>query len=142
MTIREVIADLFDELTGKQIFVVVVALILVAVLIFGAGSIGSAWKIRSLENRAAAAKERADALEQKAAEKEKEAEQYKAKIQYLEGSLVEKLARTQDENLQALEPIVAGARNDAERARGVRRIASTADELCNRLREVGHPCTD
>ncbi|MCC6328972.1 MAG: hypothetical protein IT174_10680 [Acidobacteria bacterium] len=142
LPITDGIRDLLDDLTGGQKLLIggVVLAVLIAVC-FG-GYAWSGWKISRLEKETAEAKVRAGRLEDLAAKKEIEAEQYKQKIEHLEGSLAEikEIAKTQDEELEKLNFSVRGSRADVERARGIRSIRTTADELCKRLGEVGHPC--
>ncbi len=85
---------------------------------------------------------RAETLEQYAVQKESETAEYKQKIDYLEHQLAEiqQLARKQDEELEKLNSITNNARADVERARRTRSVAATADELCQKLAELGHPC--
>jgi|GEM_PF-7022588 len=142
MTINEGIKDLFTDLTSKQIITVIAIAVFIVCVAISAGSALSFLRIRALEKDVAAAKERADAFETKADQKEKEAAKYQEKITYLESNLVEiqNLARKQDDEITRLNFTVAGSRTDVDRARSVRSIASTADELCDRLKETGHPC--
>jgi chromosome segregation ATPase len=116
----------------------------VGLLIAGitAGSLWSNHKVASLERQVMTAKEHSDLVEKSAADKEMQSTEYKAKIEYLEGKLAEfsATARRQDEELQKLETNTAAARDDVERARRVRSIAATADELCGKLQELGHAC--
>lgn len=105
-------------------------------------SLWSDHRIREMEQAVAAAKEHADAVEHAAADQEQKATEYKAKIEYLENKLAEisATARRQDEELEKLKTNTADARNDVERARRVRSVAATADELCAKLDSIGHPC--
>ncbi len=114
--------------------------------IFAIGIVGgSAWsnyRIGKLERAVETAKTEAAAKQTAADEREKEAAAYKAKTEYLEASLSEirSIARTQNEELEKLNSNTNSARADVERARRVRTIAATAEELCERLAEIGHPC--
>ena len=74
--------------------------------------------------------------------KEADAEIYRAKIEYLDARLneIQTIARKQDEELEKLNTSVNSARADIGRARGVRSVTATADELCAKLAELGHPC--
>jgi uncharacterized coiled-coil protein SlyX len=108
-------------------------------------TVASLWsdhRIKEMERTVAVAKERADAVEHTAADKEQKTAEYKAKIEYLENKLVEisATARRQDEELESLSANTTNARNDVDRARRVRSVAATADELCAKLEELGHPC--
>jgi uncharacterized protein HemX len=125
----------------KNIYV----LIAVAGVLIAGITVGSLWlnhKVALLERQVATAKEHSDTVEKSAADKEMQSAEYKAKIEYLESKLAEfsAIARRQDEELQKLETNTAAARGDAERARRVRSIATTADQLCGKLEELGHPC--
>ena len=102
----------------------------------------SSYKIGELERGIESAKKVADEKTAAAEQQEKQSAEYAAKTKYLEQKLAEiqAIARKQDEELEKLKTNTAAARNDAERARSIRSIASTADELCQRLAEVGHGC--
>ena len=105
-------------------------------------SLWSDHRIREMEQAVAAAKEHADAVEHAAADQEQKATEYKAKIEYLENKLAEisATARRQDEELEKLENDSDTARGNVDRARRLRSVAATADELCEKLEELGHPC--
>lgn len=85
---------------------------------------------------------RAETLERYAVQKESEAAEYKQKIDYLERELgeIQQLARKQDEELEKLNSVTNNARADVEHARRTRSAAATADELCQKLAELGHGC--
>jgi uncharacterized protein HemX len=122
-------------------YVAIAAVVLLTIAIFG-GYLWSNHKIARLERSVADAKHNADQKESQATAKEIEAAEYKQKIEYLEKQLAEigGLARKQDEELEKLNAISRSARGDVERARRTRSVAETADELCAKLAEVGHPC--
>jgi predicted trehalose synthase len=128
------------KLTTKTYIAIGAAVLLIA------GILGS-WllsnhKISRLERAVATAKALANEKESHAIAKEIEAAEYKQKIEYLETQLAEigGLARKQDEELEKLNVISHGARGDVERARRTRSVAATAEQLCQKLAEVGHPC--
>lgn len=129
-------------MTWKQ--KIYIAAAIAAILIIGilAGSLWSNYKISKLERAAETAKTEASAKQAAADEKEKEAGSYKAKTEYLESRLSEigSIARKQNEELEKLDSNTDSARSSVERARRVRTIAATAEELCGRLAELGHPC--
>lgn len=104
----------------------------------------SNYKIGKLERVVESAK--ADANEKAAAANalEKQAAIYAAKTEYLEQKLAEiqAIARKQDEELEKLNISTNAARGRMERARRVRTVAATADELCGKLEEIGHPCAE
>ncbi len=129
-------------MTNKKFiyFVAVAAGILLTVL--GAGTFISEMRIRRLESGIAEQKARADSLAEAAAAKETEARRYLEKIAYLETKLAEinDVARRQNEEIEKAETIVRDARDNVHRVRGIRSIAVTADELCRKLAEAGHPC--
>lgn len=140
--ITEALRDLFDDLTtGQKIGVAVFIFAALGLAIFG-GSAISGYRIKRLETRVAEAKAEAARLETDAARKENAAAVYKQKIDYLEAQLgeIRTLAKTQDEELEKLNSGVRDFRSDVDRARGIRSIRTTADELCKRLAEVGHAC--
>ena len=119
---------------------------LVVAAIFALGIFGEvAWsnhKITTLEKSVDTAKQKADEISNAAAAKEIEAAEYKAKIEYLERQLTEiqTIARKQDDELEKLNINSGGARDNVDRARHTRSIATTADELCKKLEELGHGC--
>ena len=121
-----------------------IALAVVAILLLGIFG-GAAWsnhKITKLEQRVDTEKLNAERFEQTAAAKEVEAAEYKQKNEYLETQLTEiqTIARKQDEELEKLNVNTRGARDGVDRARRTRTIAATADELCEKLAELGHGC--
>jgi len=99
-------------------------------------------KIRSLERSVEAAKQQAEASEKAASDAETRAAEYKQKTEYLESQIarVGEIARRQDEELEKINADSGRARRDVERARSVRSIDATADELCAKLAELGHGC--
>jgi len=99
-------------------------------------------RITQAERAASAAKQAAAEKEKVAAEKETEAAAYKEKSEYLEKQVAEiqAMARKQDEEIERTKTNTAAARSRVDRARGVRSVDTTADELCGKLAEVGHGC--
>ena len=102
----------------------------------------SNYKLMALERRADIAKQYADAMEKQNQLAEAKAGEYVKKIEYLEGELtaIASVARRQDEELKAISGDVGTARGDVERARRLRTIDTTTDELCARLADLGHAC--
>lgn len=115
-----------------------------AALALGAAlaSIVSNARIRSMERTIEAAKQRAGEADEAAAASEIKAAEYEKKIEYLDSEIsgMSRLARRQDEELEKLDIGLGMARRDAERKKRVRAIGTTADELCRKLEELGHPC--
>ena len=105
-------------------------------------SLWSNHQIRKLETTAENAIRNAEVHEQKANELEAAARKYEEKIAYLETNLAElqTLARKQDEELKSIETNTGNARRDVEHARRVRSAAATAEDVCRKLAELGHPC--
>ena len=99
-------------------------------------------RITQAERAASAAKQAAAEKEKLAAEKETEAAAYKEKTEYLEKQVaeIEATARKQDEEIERTKSNSAAARSRVDRARGVRSVDTTADELCRKLAELEHPC--
>lgn len=99
-------------------------------------------QIRRLESEIAGQKAAAETLAETAAAKETEARRYIEKIAYLEEKLTEinDVARRQNEEIEKAETVVRDARDNIRRVRDLRSIAVTADELCRKLAEAGHPC--
>ena len=93
---------------------------------------------RDIENAKAAA-----AVKQTASEQlEQQAAEYKAKTEYLEQQIAEinAIATKQNEELEKLSKTTDSARRDVERARNIRSVAATADQLCAKLADLGHKC--
>lgn len=115
-----------------------------AVLILGLAiaTLISNHRLRKLDNQITEAKQRADELGRQSQTAETKAAEYKQKIEFLEGELtaIASVARRQDEQLKAISGDVGAARRDVERARGIRAIDTTTDELCARLANLGHAC--
>lgn len=102
----------------------------------------SSHKLRSLERNIEQAKQHTDELERQSHTAETKASEYKHKIEYLEGELaaIASVARKQNEELKAISGDVGAARRDVERARTIRAIDTTTDQLCARLAGLGYPC--
>lgn len=126
---------------SKQTYVL---LAIAGVLIAGitARELWSNHKVGEMERALAATKEHAESVERTAAVHEQQAGEYKAKIEYLENKLAEisATARRQNEEIRTLEININAARGDVDRARRVRSVAATADELCKKLEALGHGC--
>lgn len=126
-----------------KIYLAAAALILAVIL---GGSVWSHFRAVRLERKVADARQQAEAASQTAAKRELEAAEYKQKIEYLESRLAEiqTIAKKQDEELEKLNFNSGRARADVERARRVRSVTATANELCAKLAEVGYqvrtPC--
>lgn len=99
-------------------------------------------QLRKLERRVEAARQKADEMERQSQIAEAKAYEYIEKIEYLEGELaaIGQIARRQDEELKAISGDIGAARRDVERARRIRAIDTTTDELCARLANLGYPC--
>jgi chromosome segregation ATPase len=126
---------------GPQIYISAAVALVIAAAIFVA-TLLSNHKIASLERDIESAKAAAEEIQSIADELEKRSYEYKAKTEYLEQQLAEiqAIARKQDEELETLTNSVSGARRDVDRARSIRSIDATADELCRKLAELGHGC--
>lgn len=99
-------------------------------------------QLRSLERKIIQAKQKTDELEKQSQIAEAKAGEYVKKIEYLEGELaaIASVARRQDEELKTISGDVSNARRDVERARSIRAIDTTTDQLCARLANLGHAC--
>lgn len=108
----------------------------------GGGAIWSNHRIARAERAVTDAKAAADEKERLAAEKETEAAAFKEKTEYMEKKIADigEIARKQDEELEKLKTDTVDARGRVERARSIRSIGATTDELCQKLADVGHPC--
>jgi len=128
-------------MTRREIYIAaIVAAIIIGAAVFR--EIGSNMAIGKLEKKIAVERSNAAELEKRADEKSREAEIYREKLTYLEGNLdeINQIARRQNEEIKKFEVVVDAARDDVRRTRGVRSIAVTAAELCDKLAEAGHPC--
>ena len=116
--------------------------VVLAGAVFIVGGLWSGHKIATLEREVETAKTLAVEKQTAADNLEQEANQYKAKTEYLEQQLAELQARAkkQDEELESLSKTTNSARADVDRARRVRSVATTADQLCAKLAELDHPC--
>lgn len=119
----------------------IAAAVAVLVAMIAAHLIGEA-RVKSLERDIEMAKAVAEKKEAAANESEMKAVAYEKKVAYLEAEIarIGQIARRQDDELEKMESSVNGARADVERARSIRTSRTTADELCERLRALGHPC--
>lgn len=126
---------------NKAILIAACAAALVIAVITITNAVSNARTAR-LEREAEAAKTRADTLEQAAEKQEVDAARYREKIQYLEKNLADigAIARRQDEELDNYKRDISDARGSFERAKRVRSIAATAEQLCAKLAELGHGC--
>ena len=99
-------------------------------------------QLRTLERQINQAKQKADETEKQSQIAEAKAGEYIKKIEYLEIELtaIGEIARRQDEQLKAISGDVGAARRDVERARTIRAIDATTDELCARLANLGQAC--
>jgi predicted RNase H-like nuclease (RuvC/YqgF family) len=113
-----------------------------AFLLITGYSVWSNLQIGRLERAAEDAMVIAAQKEKLAGELEAKARVYEEKIAYLESNLAElkTLARKQDEELKNIEITTGRARADVERVRSIRSAAATADEVCRKLADLGHPC--
>ena len=118
------------------------AMVAITVLTAAIMHLWSNHKIASFERETENANKLAVEKQSAADEKERQAAEYKAKNEYLEQKLaeVQNAARKQDEELEKLSNNVDSARSRVERARRVRSVAATADELCAKLADLGHAC--
>ena len=107
-----------------------------------AATLWSNHKIASLEHEVETAKAAAAEKESAAGELERRAAEYKAKTEYLEQQIAEinAIATKQNEELEKLSKTTDSARRDVERARNMRSVAATVDQLCTTLADLGHPC--
>lgn len=117
------------------------AVVALLVLVFVSWMYSEA-KVRRLERVIDSAKQQARTSEEAAVAAESAAGEYRKKIEYLETELaaIGSIARRQDEELGKIGGDVGNARRDVERARSIRAVGTTADQLCSTLGELGHPC--
>lgn len=129
------------KIMSNQIKLILAGVAVVVIGIAVAAVISNA-KLRSLERDVEAAKQEAKLREEAATASETKAAEYKQKIEYLEAEIADigRIARKQDEELEKIGVDVGGARRDVERAKRIRAISASADELCGKLAELGYPC--
>ena len=122
-----------------QIYIAAIAFIVIACV---TSWLWSNHKIAALEREVRDAKAAAIEKQQLADEKEKQAGEYKAKIDYLEQQTDELRAarQKQDEELKILSANSDNARRDVSRTRVTSSKPATADQLCAKLANLGHPC--
>lgn len=120
----------------------IIAAAAILVLSSAAVSIVSNTRVRSLEREIGSATAKAIEMEDAATAAELAAAGYKRKIEFLESEIaaIGDIARRQDEEIEKMGSDVGSARLDLERERLKRTVGRTADELCERLAELGHPC--
>ena len=122
----------------KLIFGFVAARVVLFVFVW----IFSEVRIRRLEGSVEKAEQQARVSEESAVAAEAAAGEYRKKVEYLEAEIagIGEIARRQDAELEQIGSDVGVARRDVERARSVRAIDATADELCAKLAKLGHGC--
>jgi chromosome segregation ATPase len=125
-----------------KIYLIPACIAAVVITIFIATHLWSNHKIASLERDVETAKVTAVEKQTAAAQLETQAAEYKAKTEYLEEQIAEinAIATKQNEELEKLSKTTDTARHDVERARNIRSVAATADQLCAKLADLGHPC--
>ncbi|MDI1242970.1 MAG: hypothetical protein PSX80_13730 [bacterium] len=125
--------------TQTKLIVAAAGIIIVGLAI---ASLVSNHKLGTLEREIERSKRTADEKETLSHIAEVKAGEYAKKIEFLEGELtaIGQIARRQDEDLKTISGDVSHARRDVERARRIRAIDTTTDELCARLADLGHPC--
>jgi chromosome segregation ATPase len=129
-------------ITSNRLIIIAVAFAVFRLSILLEMHLWSNHKIASLERDVETAKAIA-AEKQTAAERlETQAAEYKAKTEYLEQQIAEinAIATKQNEELEKLSKTTDSARRDVERARNIRSVTATADQLCAKLADLGHPC--
>jgi septal ring factor EnvC (AmiA/AmiB activator) len=129
-------------ITSNRLIIIAVAFAVFSLSILLAMHLWSNHKIASLERDVETAKAIA-AEKQTAAERlETQAAEYRAKTEYLEQRIAEinAIATKQNEELEKLSKTTDSARRDVERARNIRSVTATADQLCAKLADLGHPC--
>jgi predicted Zn-dependent protease len=115
----------------------------VFVLVIAAtATLWSNHKIASLERDVEKARSLAAEKAAAADDAEKRSAESKAKNDYLQQQIAElkAIATKQDEELTKLSKNTDDARGNVDRARRTRTVAATADQLCAKLAQLGHPC--
>jgi predicted RNase H-like nuclease (RuvC/YqgF family) len=116
--------------------------VVVVVISFLIGGFWSDHKIAVLQRQVDDARSIAAEKQSAADALEDAANEYKAKNEYLEQQIaaLRATARKQDEELETLSKTTDSARADVDRARRVQSVATTAEQLCAKLADLGHPC--
>lgn len=130
------------QLTGTPLIYIAAAALFCIGLGVAVATLWSNARIAKLETVISIEKMRADNLAKSANEKESEAREFRAKTEYLERSIgeIRSIAEKQDEELEQIHINTNTRRDAVARARRVRSIDTTADELCTKLAEIGYPC--
>lgn len=126
----------------RRVITYIVMAIGASLLLAAVAETWSGYRVRKLERAVTEAQAIATEIERRASTAETEAAQYRAKIEHLERVTAEiaQIARKQDEELEKLSDKRVADSSDVDRARGVRAIDATTDELCKKLAELGHGC--
>ena len=132
------------RLTIRHKFYIAAALAGLIVLAAVLHSVRSQFEINRLDREAAAFNEKAKASERSAADAQESAVRQSARAAYLEQQIQEirVLADKQDEEIKKLNSDTNTARGRVDRARRVRSIETTATELCEKLKSLGHGCEE
>ncbi|HMJ07623.1 MAG TPA: hypothetical protein VK468_01375 [Pyrinomonadaceae bacterium] len=132
------------QITTRQKLYAAAAVILLAIGFMTVSSIRSYLTFSRLERQAAESERLAAASESAAKDALHTAERESARADILTEQLreIETLARKQDEELQKLDADTNSVRGNAERARRIRTVQSTAHELCEKLAALGHGCEE
>ena len=128
------------KLTSTHYIIAAAAFFVITIII--ATQLWSNHKIASLERDVETARSEAFEKQTAAAQLESQAAEYKAKTEYLEQQIadINAIATKQNDELEKLSKTTDSARRDVERARNIRSVAATADQLCAKLADLGHPC--
>lgn len=124
-----------------EIYIAIACIVVLTAAIITFSVVSNRELARS-EHDVRSAKAKANAAETRSRELESTAAEYKEKLEYMEVTLsgLRRIAMEQNEQIKLLESTTNDARRNADRAHAVRRIESTAAELCQKLADIGHPC--
>ena len=98
--------------------------------------------LRGARDAIEAARTAAEISDEKATAAETKAAENREKIIYLEGLLsqADEIKRRQNDELKKQKSVTRVARGRVDRAKRVRSVDTTDDELCEKLRALGHGC--
>lgn len=121
---------------------VLFGLLLIGLAVMATADLVADIKIKRLENATAKEVKTANEAIVRAQSAESTANEMKHRSDELKAGLDElaEIARRQDEEIKIAIGNTNDARGNAERARNIGSIKTTAAELCDKLAKLGHPC--
>jgi predicted RNase H-like nuclease (RuvC/YqgF family) len=132
----------YTNVSKFKTYLILGGIVALAIAIIMAMTLWSNHRVVSLERDIETAKTLAAEKQTAADRSETQAAEYKAKTEYLEQQIAEinAIATKQNEELEKLSKTTDAARRDVERARNIRSVVATTDQLCAKLADLGHGC--